>query len=314
MRLRQYLGERAEDQVEFSFYIGGRFLKSYTHSYLVKLGAESHSLKTADGGVLTEYEVLGFKNLPFYANKGYFEIKLKGGKKIRFDVNTGEILTDPVPFKRTGNRTDGKENGEWKYWDENGRLIIKGTYDKGKPLNGTFWREGAVELYKDGKRLELPRIRGAYMNEIHGLWGGKSLYFTRPILRVPILNANADAWLQVVGPGDSTGLEEKRRFVSLPYDEIFTLEVLLATYNFADQEMKTDGKPLPPDTASTAIRIYYAGGTAKTLVRYSSGSEPNPAFEEIYRWFAEALERLDGKGKLLYSGKYDYKWSPEGFE
>lgn len=159
MRLRQdveYIkGRDIDKQIEFSFYIGGKFLKSYSTKDLVEFGGEKGDFiaRSTDGTKGADYEVLGFE---WKGNNSFFTIRVPNGNKIRFDINTGEVYTKPLPVKTSyPYNKEGKKIGEWKWWDEEGYLIASGSYADGQPWEGTFFIDGEIKVYKNGKLIKV---------------------------------------------------------------------------------------------------------------------------------------------------------------
>ena len=96
MRVRQDEGLPAEKQIEFSFYLGDQFLRSYTTEDLVKLGA-----KIDRDGVALErgfgvssrravYHVEGCRQA-WNTNDYYFSVRLDETQTLDFDILTGKL-------------------------------------------------------------------------------------------------------------------------------------------------------------------------------------------------------------------------------
>jgi hypothetical protein len=86
MRLRQETGKEPNKQIEFSFYIGGNHLKSYTTTDLLKLGADliaDYPRGTKRAG----YTVVGIEQIPG-SNDYVYSVLIKD-KKVQFDILTG---------------------------------------------------------------------------------------------------------------------------------------------------------------------------------------------------------------------------------
>lgn len=150
--------KESDKQVEFGFYINGRFLKSYSTKDILELGNDpsnpNQNLLVFGRGrnPNVNYEVLkpecGWLNY----NDCFFVIKFPNGKKIRFDVNTGEVYAKPLPNSSSHPADEnGKNVGEWKWFDEDKNLIASGTYKDGNPWDGSFFINGDIKVYKDGK-------------------------------------------------------------------------------------------------------------------------------------------------------------------
>lgn len=87
MRLKQNTGKEPNDQIEFSFYIGGKHLRSYTTAELLKFGADL----IADyprGNKRAGYTVVGSEQIPG-SNHYVYAILIKD-KKLQFDILTGK--------------------------------------------------------------------------------------------------------------------------------------------------------------------------------------------------------------------------------
>lgn len=87
------LREEAEDrkQVEFSFYLGGRLLHSYTLEDLAKMGVQIRPFYDWNGkGKERGYwRVLGYEQVN-NSNDYVFAVEVNGEKRLGFDILTGE--------------------------------------------------------------------------------------------------------------------------------------------------------------------------------------------------------------------------------
>ncbi len=96
MRTRQDAGLPAEEQIEFSFYIGDSFLRSYTTADLVELGAGLEPDRNAREyglGVQSKravYRVEGCKQA-WCTNDYYFSVRLDERRALSFDILTGGL-------------------------------------------------------------------------------------------------------------------------------------------------------------------------------------------------------------------------------
>jgi hypothetical protein len=96
MRVRQDVGMDAEKQIEFSFYLGDRFLRSYTTADLVKLGAkverDANAIEAGIGSFSKRavYRVEGCKQVQG-TNDYYFSVRLDESKSLWFDIMTGKL-------------------------------------------------------------------------------------------------------------------------------------------------------------------------------------------------------------------------------
>lgn len=77
-----------DKQVELTFHLGGKLLKSLTTDDMVRLGAEVLMDRT-DRAKRAEFQVLGSEQIA-NTNDYVFTIQLAKGKKVRFDILTGE--------------------------------------------------------------------------------------------------------------------------------------------------------------------------------------------------------------------------------
>jgi hypothetical protein len=96
MRMRQDEGLAIEKQIEFSFYLGDKFLRSYTTANLVKLGAKVEPDASAIEGDLgasstrAVYHVEGCKQV-WGTNDYCFSVKLDETRTLVFDILTGNL-------------------------------------------------------------------------------------------------------------------------------------------------------------------------------------------------------------------------------
>jgi hypothetical protein len=97
MRVRQDEGLAVEKQIEFSFYLGNQFLRSYTTADLAKLGARVQPDESArEGGLKASsmravYRVEGCKQVLGGSNDYYFSVRLDETKNLSFDILTGKL-------------------------------------------------------------------------------------------------------------------------------------------------------------------------------------------------------------------------------
>ena len=96
MRVRQDEGLPPEKQVEFSFYLGERHLKSFTTAELVKLGAKVRPDRIAIergrgiSAIRAKYRLEGCKQVP-RTNDYYFAVRLDDTRTLSFDILTGKL-------------------------------------------------------------------------------------------------------------------------------------------------------------------------------------------------------------------------------
>lgn len=77
-----------DKQVELSFYLGGKFLKSWTTADLQRLGAEvDYWYGSAKRAV---FQIIGCEQIPL-TNEYVFTIQLAKDKKLSFDILTGDL-------------------------------------------------------------------------------------------------------------------------------------------------------------------------------------------------------------------------------
>ncbi len=95
VRLHQQIGKPVEEQIELSFYLGEKFLKSYTTADLVKMGIKTwysvgeSGRKGPSGGDRASYTSLGCKQV-WNTNDRYFAIKISESEELKFDILTGK--------------------------------------------------------------------------------------------------------------------------------------------------------------------------------------------------------------------------------
>jgi len=96
MRVRRDEGLAVEKQVEFSFYLGDQFLRSYTTADLVKLGAKvERDADALEAGLDASskravYRVEGCKQV-WNTNDYYFSVRLDETRTLSFDILTGKL-------------------------------------------------------------------------------------------------------------------------------------------------------------------------------------------------------------------------------
>lgn len=94
MRIRQEDGLPPEKQIELSFYLGDKLLKSYTTTDLIKLGAilNQTDIDTSVADTLkhVQYHDEGCKQVP-NTNDYYFQVRLNESKTLCFDILTGKL-------------------------------------------------------------------------------------------------------------------------------------------------------------------------------------------------------------------------------
>lgn len=97
MRMKQDEGLAIEKQIEFSFYLGDQFLRSYTTADLVTLGAkvESDRIGIMEHGLGASskravYRVEGSKQVRC-TNDCYFSVRLDETRTLAFDILTGNL-------------------------------------------------------------------------------------------------------------------------------------------------------------------------------------------------------------------------------
>jgi len=112
MRFRQDEGKEFDKQIELSFYLGGKLLKSYTTADLVKLGART-ARSSADLGPRAIYKPIECRQVP-NTNDYYFAIDLENGTTLRFNVLNGKLCR-LVEDKQTVTRPNGSIINRTKY-------------------------------------------------------------------------------------------------------------------------------------------------------------------------------------------------------
>jgi len=96
MRLKQDEGQPPEKQIEFSFYLGDKFLKSYTTADLIKLGAvteqDNHAVELGlkEFNKRAAYRVEGCRQV-WNTNDYYYAVRLDDTHVLFFDILTGNL-------------------------------------------------------------------------------------------------------------------------------------------------------------------------------------------------------------------------------
>ena len=96
MRIKQDEGLAIEKQIEFSFYLGDQFLRSYTTADLATLGAkverDAHAIESGLGvsSKRAVYRVEGCKQA-WNTNDYYFSVRLNESHTLNFDILTGKL-------------------------------------------------------------------------------------------------------------------------------------------------------------------------------------------------------------------------------
>jgi len=88
MAIRKDAPSPPDQQIEFSFYLGGKLLKSWTTADLNRLGAEVSP--SFYGGERAVFQVLGCEQVP-RTNEYIFSIKIAKDNKVSFDILTGDL-------------------------------------------------------------------------------------------------------------------------------------------------------------------------------------------------------------------------------
>ena len=88
MAIRKDAPVPPDRQIEFSFYLGGKLLKSWTTADLNRLGAKVSP--SFYGGERAVFYVLGCEQIP-QTNEYVFAIQVGKDKKVSFDILTGDI-------------------------------------------------------------------------------------------------------------------------------------------------------------------------------------------------------------------------------
>ena len=91
MSLDKERGKPLDQQIEITFYLGGKQLKSYTTSELLTLGARLNRKHTdADEGDGAIFQATGSEQIPG-TDEYVFSIIVSENKKLSFDILTGEL-------------------------------------------------------------------------------------------------------------------------------------------------------------------------------------------------------------------------------
>ena len=116
MRMKQNEGLTIEKQIEFGFYLGDQFLRSYTTADLVKLGAklerDAHAIESGLGvsSKRAVYSVEGCKQA-WNTNDYYFSVRLNESHTLNFDIVTGRLCrVEKDGSKQRLVPADGSEN------------------------------------------------------------------------------------------------------------------------------------------------------------------------------------------------------------
>ncbi len=76
-----------DKQIEISFHLGGKFLKSWTTTDLKRLGAELGVSRP--GGKRAVFQIVGYEQIPS-TNEYVFTLQFGKDKKVSFDILTGD--------------------------------------------------------------------------------------------------------------------------------------------------------------------------------------------------------------------------------
>gem|GEM_PF-5590810 len=136
------------NRIEFSFYLGGKLLKSFTTQDLLDRGAKVQEKTSSANRIGMDYRALGCQQVP-WTNDYYFGIELTNGKKIRFDILTGVEYTKRIVNKREEKVVDGLKTITW--FDEENEQVASGVYKDEKPWEGSFWIEQAIKHFHNGE-------------------------------------------------------------------------------------------------------------------------------------------------------------------
>jgi hypothetical protein len=91
MARRSEPAESPDKQIELSFYLGGKLLKSWSTTDLQKLGATVDWAKAEKPMVRgAEFQLGGWEQID-NSNEYVFSVQFAGGKKVSFDILTGEV-------------------------------------------------------------------------------------------------------------------------------------------------------------------------------------------------------------------------------
>ena len=88
MAIRKDAPAPPDQQIEFSFYLGGKLLKSWTTADLNRFGAEVSP--SFYGGERAVFQILGCEQIP-RTNEYVFAIQLGKDKKVSFDILTSDL-------------------------------------------------------------------------------------------------------------------------------------------------------------------------------------------------------------------------------
>lgn len=133
------------------------------------------------------------------------------------------------------------------------------------------------------------------LEDVQALFGGQNIWIT----------SNGKVIAQVVEPG----LEEKRYELDLDPGQFAEVEALLAKHQFAKIEIKD--RPAVPDEARPTITVVTAD--EKTTVVAKWANDKHPGFDAIYQQLLAIVARAKQANQVLYEGKFDFKWRPDGW-
>ena len=91
LAIRPQPSNSADKQVELSFYLGGKLLKSWTTAQLQSLGADDVVEKPGERHAMIQ--VLGCEQIPG-SNESVFIIQIANAKKLSFDILTGDLYVN----------------------------------------------------------------------------------------------------------------------------------------------------------------------------------------------------------------------------
>ncbi|MBW2454053.1 MAG: hypothetical protein JRI68_06070 [Deltaproteobacteria bacterium] len=138
-------------------------------------------------------------------------------------------------------------------------------------------------------------VASVSLEDVQALFGGQNIW----------ISSKGKVIAQVVEPG----LKEKRYELALDPGQFAEVEAQLAKHQFAKIEI--EDRPGVPDEARPTITVVTADGKATVVAKWAN--DKHAGFDSIYQQLLAIVDRAKQANKLLYEGKFDYKWRPDGW-
>jgi hypothetical protein len=139
--------------------------------------------------------------------------------------------------------------------------------------------------------------------DVQGLWGGTNLY----------LSKDGTAYVQIVEPPTipyrEGGLREQRFKLNLGKEEVDAFIQLLRKHDFLGIQIKD--RPGGADEGRPTLLVRFSSGESKAVAKWSNDKHAD--FDAIYSWLLDFAKNT-APIKPIQEGRYDGKWSPDGFE